>query len=104
MKMDMVKEFEDLIYWFENEYVEYYLKSSDSSQRGMWEAILEMHLESANYALAAAKLVQSGSFETKTQNDEAEAFAKSIYADFFELLPEQAFIGRGDSDEQGCVK
>ncbi len=100
----MVKELEDLIYWLENEFVDHYLKDRDSSQRGMWEVMLKMHLENVNYALAAAKLVQSGSFETKAQNDEAEAFAKSIYADFFELLPEQAFIGRGDADEQGCAK
>ncbi|MDO9304433.1 MAG: hypothetical protein Q7T77_03840 [Sulfuricurvum sp.] len=99
MKMDMVKEFEDFIYWLKNEFVDYYLTLRDSSERGIWESLLEMHLKSANYALAAAKLVQSGSFEIKALNDEAEAFIKSTYSDFFELLPEQAFIGRRDTEK-----
>lgn len=94
MKMDMVKELEDLICWFENEFVDYYLTLRESSERDIWESLLEMHLVSVNYALTAAKLVQSGSFKAKALNDEAQAFIKSTYADFFELLPEQAFMGR----------
>lgn len=93
MKMNMLKEFQNIIDYLENVFPGG-LEVEDLNDP-VWEDLKSMHLMNAKRMLEIATVLEAGALTSPATISEAESILGEVYSNFFTVLPDMAFTKRG---------